>query len=362
MVERRLIYESEHVLVFLQDLDSDVFLVTFNEMGFRPQGDRFWGDSMMEGLGFASAGVVSKGTNFYPPADAARYVPLIREAARGRRTFTYGYSHGAYGALKFASGLGAEASLTFSPMASMQPEDIMDVDPAGMAFYDPVLKGGERILASDLAPRSYVFYDPGQPRDAHHAGGLAAMPGVTPVIAPFMEHNTISLISEARIGRALLTSLVSEPSLDRRALRRAVRSARLHSQSYASRRLERLFRRAIEGSRRPERMLHLARAIVQTPDGSGRELQKVALLCLIGDRPAARARFSQLSDAEIAQGDLEYHAWLLRTLNFQFAEARLARALREAGLPPRLDARQRSLKAPVRNAAAVRRPAEVSES
>lgn len=330
MAERRLIYESEHVLVFLQDLGSEVFFVTFNEMGFRPRGDRFWGDSFLESLGYAAVGVVSKRTNFYPPDDAAKYLPRIREAARGRPTFTYGYSHGGYGALKYAKALSAKATIGLSPLWSMQPEDINGIDPLGYGYYDPKLRGGDRITAADIGPHNYIFFDRAHHPDGFHGGSIARIPGVTTIVTPFADHDSVRLITEGRIARPLLTSIVERPDLGRRALRAAIREARRRSFTYMHHRTRRLIRRAVERPPARRDLRLLSQVAEGAPEGGDKQLLLTLVSCLAEARSAAEARLAEISEEALATADLPYYWRLFRTLGFESGETRLANAMASA--------------------------------
>lgn len=325
---RQIIHDSEHVLVIAQKLESDVLFVTFNEMGFRPDGDHFWGDSFMAALGYDSVGVVSKHTNFYPPDDAAIYIAKIREIAGGRPVFTYGFSHGGYGALKYSRALGATAAITFSPQWSMEPDDLRDFDFRGVGYHNPTLRNGERIKAEDICPRCYVVVDPAEPTDSFHARHIAELPGVIFAVAPFTSHDSIRLVTESRLSRQLLTDVVENPAFGARELRALVRSGRTRSRTYWEERSRRLLRRLIRNRNVERQSAFLREAIDDAPGGPDKSLMKCVFACIAGDTAKAESELAGLSDAQLSRAHDLLPFWdMFRTLAFRPALRRIAPAL-----------------------------------
>lgn len=241
MHDKQILYESEHLLVVgLQNLlqpDETVF-VTFNELGFVPDGPVFWGEDLFATLPHSAIGIVSKYPNWYPAADMQAALPSILAAIRGRPVITYGYSQGGYGALKYAAALNAQAALSFCPQWSINPDDVSEFDRRFAVYFAPHLDNGHAIDAGDAIPNAFVFFDPYQRHDVMNIERIGGCMSLQPVICPFTGHDTIRLLSETHLGvtflaladRCLRSGAAAESTA--RELRRLLRTGRGQSSYY----------------------------------------------------------------------------------------------------------------------------------
>ena len=241
------IFETDHLLVSQSERsESNIVFVTFNEMGFKPDGARFWGDMFFAKSPFAAIGVVSKRPNWYPAAEMRAAAERIRAATPGACRITYGLSQGGDGALKFAAALDARGALSFGPQWSIDPDDVGDFDKRYLQYFARGLGNGARVLAKDVKPNSFMFYDPYLRVDALNAARLRELPGIEATPCPFAGHAPLQLLVEARLSAPFIETAAAAISSDRpsaetrNALRALLRQARGRSRTYKEKRVQTL--------------------------------------------------------------------------------------------------------------------------
>ncbi|WBV42592.1 hypothetical protein [Pseudoroseomonas cervicalis] len=205
---------------------------------------RIWGEDFLARLGVSVLGLVDQGAAWYPQAEMARLLPALREVLAGhRRVVLYGFSMGAYAALKYAAALRADAVLAFSPQYSVHPEDVGDFDlRRSRQDFDPALHEGMRITAADVSGQALLFHDPLFAEDARHAALIAAAAPVQLVPTPLSAHDSVRFAAEAGWVEPLLRAALQEVPRGARGLaprpvpeallRRHIRPRRLRSLQY----------------------------------------------------------------------------------------------------------------------------------
>ena len=230
--EAKVFFESEGILGVHAETHSDTIIVTFNELTTTANGNSFWGDRLLAGLDVTGIGFVSTTPNWYPREDMLRAIDAARSLISGRRVVTYGYSQGAYGALKYGAHLSASAAVAFSPQWSINPIDVGKFDSRFSKFYEPGLANGERIEAEDLCERNYVVVDRWNRVDAANIEKLIALGSVVVIPCPFADHGTLAIITDAHLGNDLVRLMVDDRALRPQALRTLVRRGRTKSLTY----------------------------------------------------------------------------------------------------------------------------------
>jgi len=195
---KSVIARSESVVAIEQDFGGDIVFITFNEMAELTRGDRFWGDEFFASRQISSIGVMTSEPNWYPPGEMVEIIAKIRERIAGRKVVTYGFSMGAYGALKFGRALGANIALAFSPQWSIRPQDLGDGDRRYVQYYDDKRDNGARITRDELPENCFIFHDPTDQVDVLHLNKIAALKTVYPVISRFSLHETVRIVTEGR--------------------------------------------------------------------------------------------------------------------------------------------------------------------
>ena len=115
MPQSQISHEDENCLVVNQTGHSGFTLITFGGIGHRPNANWFWGKAAVDKLGFDSIGIVPKSDHRYPRGAMEHIVPVINAHSKATR-IGYGFSMGAYGALKHGRLLGLTHVLALSPV------------------------------------------------------------------------------------------------------------------------------------------------------------------------------------------------------------------------------------------------------
>ena len=231
--------------------------------------------------------------------------------------FTYGFSQGGYGALKYGRKLNAEFALSFSPQWSINPADVATFDRRFMSNYNPKRGNGERIVQSDLPKKCFVFFDSYDAADRTNVARLSEMSGVVVVPMPFAGHATIRIITEAQQGPSLIKLALEQGVPSQSQLRGIVRVSRRSSTSYASQRAIQLFE---SRGRHPE---WYQQALRLQPSGPQKTLLQVKQDLEAGDEASARTKLESLPDDELKLVDFGPHWKVFRYNDFGYGELRL---------------------------------------
>ncbi len=317
MAGREIIFQSPHLTVVHAERGTRTVFVTFNELGMRANGDRFWGDELFDRVGISAIGFVSARPNWYPMIDMIQALDVAKARIDGRRVVTYGHSQGGYGALKFGAQLSASLALGFSPQWSINPDDVAGIDIRFMAHYDRLLRNGERIEPDDLCPNNLIFIDRAETLDAINGDRLLALDRVSLVPVPFTAHGTIRLITEGRKGRALIQRCTEDTVPTAAELRRMLRSARPRSRLYAEEKVRQLART----HRRHGRFLDAALQAI--PEGPAKTMTVIAVDIVKGNLDAAGAELSAMTDDDILEVHFGQYWTAYRESGFLYGEQRI---------------------------------------
>ncbi|MBR0673601.1 tetratricopeptide repeat protein [Neoroseomonas soli] len=247
------LFEDREILVLHRPGRSDHTLVTFADLTFRPAGHAFWGREAAEKLDLDTIGFVAKRENWFPVASVEAAAPAVRKALKPR-SIGYGYSMGAYAALKHGRRLGLGGAIAVAPQVSISPTDV-PWDTRFHRFHRPVPHQGMAVTAADLAPFTTVLADPYDPTDWHHAQLAAQAGGVHLLRTPLVGHFAIWLLAgSGALAEILPPALASDVAAMHAVLRaRRARSGhwfRLMGRSALrlghARLPERLWHRAVE--------------------------------------------------------------------------------------------------------------------
>ncbi|MBI0434058.1 hypothetical protein [Roseomonas sp. KE0001] len=192
-----------------------------------------WGRAFLARLGASLLGLVDHRDSWFPEEDMALLSPRLEPLlAAHRRVVLYGFSMGAYAALKHAARLRADVVLAFAPQYSISPADVGAFDPRrSQAFFQAALHTGMRLRPGDLRGQALLFHDPLFPEDARHAALIRAAGPVVTVPTPFANHDSLRFVLQAGALAPLLRAALEGP-VDIAALRHGLRQGRLLSADY----------------------------------------------------------------------------------------------------------------------------------
>lgn len=222
--------------VYLDDRGGDVLFVTFSHRNWTPaSGKEYWGKEPLAKLGVSTLGLIARKRHWYPERDTRALLDDIARTGlfRNRRIITYGTSMGGYGAMKYASQIGAEVALALVPQWSIDPAEVGHVDQRYTASFVPKLHRNMRITADDMAEETHVIHDPLFEQDRFHFERLVETGAcVRPIVATGQGHAPGFVLAEGRQGTALLRAYAEGTAEPYRAARSALRQARRGSPTY----------------------------------------------------------------------------------------------------------------------------------
>lgn len=222
------IYADENIEIFQRNGSSRFACITFNEMAFTADGHSFWGERLFNELDLSGLGIVAKRPNWFPEVSIRR---ALQDCPRfGMPAIAYGYSMGAYAALKWGAAFGAECSLGYSPQFSIVPEDTGGQDKRYLSYFVPELNRGMAISRSDLAcARNYVVVDPTHPIDMLNLRLIEANRHVVRLYARNLAHETIYAGKGSEIACSMLkAALRDDVGLCRQIIRSTAKAAPIY--------------------------------------------------------------------------------------------------------------------------------------
>jgi hypothetical protein len=220
-----LLHDTGEVQLHHRPGRSDFTLVIFGETTEQGGETRWWGQDFAERHDLDVLAFAARRTGRFPHAGVEALLPIARGAAKPRRV-AFGSSMGGFWALKYASALGADAAVVFSPRASTDPADPLPGEPRSAPQPVPEAQTPQGIGPEDLPPCALVAYDPTEPTDAPQASHLGGMPGVRLVPMARAGRNPVRVLTGAEEADAVF-ALAGEGRLDEAA--RALRAMRHRS-------------------------------------------------------------------------------------------------------------------------------------
>ncbi|HEY5793097.1 MAG TPA: tetratricopeptide repeat protein [Chthoniobacterales bacterium] len=205
-----MLFRSKHVELIYQEGESDCIIVTFNGIGSRADGKRFWGDTFLKKNGLSAMGFVSTHRNWFPRESMDELIEIALPILKNyKQVCTYGASMGAYGAIKFSRRLGAHTVVAFSPQYTIDPSQ---KHTAFTYFYNAELNQGVTIEAEDIGGNVFLFFDPTHLVDNYAANYIAKLCNANLVPVPYIGHTTIVPFAKSGRGLEVLKlSMAGEP-------------------------------------------------------------------------------------------------------------------------------------------------------
>lgn len=225
---RRIVFDGQDLRVVVQPAASPAVVACFNWGKFQAEGDHFYADELMRNLGLSAVGIVSKRPHWYVCEEWPQAQAAILEAMAGHTLRVgYGFSMGAYAALKYSSALGLDKVLAFSPQWSVDPQEAPWDDRRNWA-YVPAMKG-MGVRAADRRGLAYLFVDDEHPTDRLHLEQILQSGDNVLVSMRHCKHDTIKmLIGRESMGQVLKACMGDDPA----EVLRVVKRRKRHSPRY----------------------------------------------------------------------------------------------------------------------------------
>jgi len=270
---------------------GDTLLVTFSPLRVRLDATAIWADMPLRKLNIPALGFVAKSDHWYPFDDT---MTLIRSNAPILRNYShvvlYGYSMGAYAALKFSAALGARKVIALSPQFSIDPQDTGQADARFAAHFNPAINDGMALERGDIGGEPYLFYDPSMPEDAMHASHIAGLAPCHRVVMPFAGHGTANFVAKSGASASFF-AMIGRPETDLADMRRFIRIARLGSPEYLCRIGDRLAARG----RIADAQRAVGHALAREQNNIHTQFRQLDLFLKAGQRDEAMQAFERLS-------------------------------------------------------------------
>ena len=227
----RIIFEDEHLRVVHRPGGTPYTLVTFSLIGFKPAGKDFWWRAACAAGDVNALGVVALAPNWFPAISMASAISAMRAFLRAP-VVTFGYSHGGYGALKYARALDAAGVVSISPQYSINPTSLPIAD-FFKPFFNPVLHQDMEIRAADQSGVVALVWDPLFQRDDKHVRHIIEQ-GYQPtelIRLPHLGHRMMRIFDDHAAVAGLFEACLGGAGFN--AERRRCRHLRRNSSTYA---------------------------------------------------------------------------------------------------------------------------------
>lgn len=269
------LYEDEHIECLYVRGSSKFIVLAYAHMHSRPNGQSFWGSAFFQKAGYSAVGITAKSPNWYPEASiaAAREAVLDISGSYANR-ISYGYSMGAYAALKYGRTMRSELAIAFAPQVSISPHDVGQIDRRYVGFYNELLNGRMLIEGSDFPRRAVIFHDPFERLDVWNFDQIKQLkPDIMSVKVPSGGHDCIRPFARTGISTMMFELCNSGDVVGLATLSRKAR------RSYAGRLYNSL---RVFSNRRPHDALRCYPALMQRfPDTHARKLWAGAAISLM---------------------------------------------------------------------------------
>lgn len=226
-----ILLDTGHVAALYQKRAGETLIVSFAPRQERPS---IWGQAFLGRFGVSLLGLTDYHASWFPEQDMAQILPRLEGLLAGyRRVVLYGFSMGAYAALKYSGRLRASVTLAFSPQFSIEPGRVGHFDHRrARLFHRPELHDGMHIAPGDLGGQALLFLDPLFREDASHAALIAQAGPVACVPTPFSRHDSIRFAVNAGLVEWLLWEATWQGRVDEGEARRLRRARRLLCPDY----------------------------------------------------------------------------------------------------------------------------------
>jgi len=209
---------------------SDFLLVTFSPR--RNNFRQFWGESVSIKKDITTLGIVAKKPHWYPVDDTSNLISqVLAELPGGCPRIGYGFSMGAYAALKYSKLLGLDATLAFSPQFSIDPNEITD-QRFLMHYLDH--NRGMGIQEEDLCPRNFVVLDSSHGLDRKNLQRIKERGGkkVIRIRIFHARHSSVSFALGSQTVSDLLGATLQPPREAKNRIREILLKSRKRSPAY----------------------------------------------------------------------------------------------------------------------------------
>jgi tetratricopeptide (TPR) repeat protein/lysophospholipase L1-like esterase len=199
-----IVFESDEVQAIYEPGDSDFLLITFGAIAMRPNGRAFFGQPVTQAAGISALGFMAKRPNWYPSAAMRLAKDALGEILlRHKNRVMFGYSMGAYGAIKFSGLFGARTCVAISPQFSIDPNDVAAFDRSYNHFFSDKLHAGMAVRKEDCPEDVFILYDNRYSVDIRHMALYKKAIDPFLINVPFTGHETMRCFTGTKVATTL---------------------------------------------------------------------------------------------------------------------------------------------------------------
>ncbi|MBN2865016.1 MAG: hypothetical protein JXK16_03335 [Thiotrichales bacterium] len=207
-----LIYSDKYLEVFyVPELNSDTLVATFNNKAILADGKSFWGQSPIKKNNWSGLGIMSKKADWFPVISEELRIKLLDIFSNYKNVVGYGFSMGAYGALKYSKLLRFTHTIAFSPQVDIDPNKVAKEDNRYRGHFKDAFSDSHGIVKSDIGGYCVAIYDSKFNLDTLHAIRLSSY-GVDLVKSDYTEHATVQCI-DSSVSFSQIINLLLETKL-----------------------------------------------------------------------------------------------------------------------------------------------------
>ena len=211
--------------VAFKDCRSECVFVVFNPMNWDIPADKSpWGKVLFDKLNISCVYVTSRAQDWYCSEEKSWLEKIKIFTDKHRYRIGYGYSMGAYAALKFSRLLELSHVLALSPQISIAPLDVHTFDERYASKYDSQKHSGMCISSTDISGECHVYYDPDFHPDRSHAKFLGGF-GVYLHELPGFSHETINAFKSSQLFSVINQSIIANGTIKTNGFLNALRES-----------------------------------------------------------------------------------------------------------------------------------------
>ncbi|WP_156395781.1 hypothetical protein [Bosea sp. Leaf344] len=239
------IYRSKNLLVKAAHRGGVHCVVTFDPHAEDEQMKRLaFGEEFFDRHSISVVHVLSRRNRWYHEADWRKAITAVKSAASGyQRVITYGSSMGGYGALRFASAIGAQLALALAPQYSVDPRKAPFETRWPRARRVRWLSELSGPLSADVP--AIIVYDSAMQLERQHVDLIAGEMPIQRVALPNSGHHIGAYLAECGLLGAFALGAVNG-ELDLASLRQEARQRRRRSPHRLMAISQKAFKRAPE--------------------------------------------------------------------------------------------------------------------
>jgi tetratricopeptide (TPR) repeat protein/lysophospholipase L1-like esterase len=199
-----IVFDSDEIQAVFEPGNSDFLLITFGAIAMRPNGIGFFGRPVTESAGISALGFMSKRPNWYPAADMQRAQAALNEMLKPyKERVTFGYSMGAYGAIKFSGLFDARTCVAISPQYSIDPKDVASFDRSYLHFFSEELHREMAVKKNECPADVFILYDNKYEVDIEHMKLYKKAIDPFLINVPYTGHETMRCFTGTKVATTL---------------------------------------------------------------------------------------------------------------------------------------------------------------